>query len=327
MVRWPHISFAFAIGASLFAAPEAALAAGCNTLGIVDTLDLVPLPSGRPATIVKIAGVPKKMLLDTGGYISGVTREAAQDLKLQQIRNGRGVTMVNGAGSDMLARLPTLEIGHRMQQQNALYYVLPTGSDEFDGILGGEFFKQFDADFDFGSQKLNLFSQDHCDGNELYWKPPIVAVVPFRVDESNHVRFSMELDGKKIDATLDTGAAATGLNLNVAKLDFATDVNAPDVQKVGEITGAYTANVYRKQFKTLSVGDVTIQNPDIDLVPDFMVGKSSQAPQIGSLISDRQSRFPDLLLGMSTMSRLHVYIAYKEHKLYISPLNVAPPGP
>ena len=68
----------------------------------------------------------------------------------------------------MLARLPLLEIGQRMRQENALYYILPAPKEanprpeEFDGLLSGELLKNYDADFDFDSQKLNLFSQDHC---------------------------------------------------------------------------------------------------------------------------------------------------------------------
>ena len=323
-----HSCVAFLIGASLLAAPTGVLAASCNEqLGIIDSLDMIRLPNGRPGTTVKIAGVPKTMLLDTGGYISGITRETVQELKLQQIGNNRGLTAVNGASTDTLARLPFLEIGHRLQQQNALYYVLPNSSAEFGGVLSGEFFKQYDADFDFGSAKLNFFSPDHCDGKILYWKPPVVAVVPFTLDQSNHISFTMELDGRKVSGILDTGAANTSLNLNVAKNTFGVDVNSPDVQKVGEITGGYTAAVYRKQFMSLMVGDVTIENPAIDLVPDFFVGALSQAPKIGSLISDRQSRLPDLILGMSDMGKLHVYIAYKERKIYISPLNTTPQAP
>jgi hypothetical protein len=229
----------------------------------------------------------------------------------------------------MLARLPLIEMG-RLRQENALYYILPANNvansraGEFDGILSGELLKQYDADFDFDSHKLNLFSQDHCPGNVVYWKSPIVAVVPFSLDDGNHIIFPMELDGTRIDVTLDTGAARTALNLNTAQRRLNVDINAPDVQKIGEITGGFSANVYRRRFKTLAAGGVSLLDPEVDLVPDLVTGTVSQARNTGSLIADKKG-LPDMLLGMSTLTQLHVYIAYKERKLYMT-ASATPPA-
>src|SRR4051812_7932900 len=192
-------SFLILAGLPSIAAPLPALAAECKTLGIVESLDLQRLPSGRPAITAKIAGSPRTMLIDTGGAYSAVTQQTVQDLKLTEMRNpgGRGIRGINGVVTDMLARLPLIEMGS-LRQENALYYILPANNvansraGEFDGILSGELLKQYDADFDFASHKLNLFSQDHCAGNVVYWKSPIVAVVPFSLDDGNHITFPME---------------------------------------------------------------------------------------------------------------------------------------
>ena len=51
-----------------------------------------------------------------------------------------------------------------------------------------------------------------------------------------------------------------------------------------------------------------------------------EAPTGGLIANSRQaSGLPDLRLGMSTLSKLHVYIAYKERKLYITSADDAPP--
>lgn len=300
----------------------------CGPLAIVDSLDLKVLPSGRPATIVKIADTPRTMLVDTGGYISGVSQTTAKDLNLPQTRTLQGTRAVNGATTDMLARLPTIEIGRRLRQENALYYVLANSSDEFDGILGGEFLKQYDSDFDFGAQRLNLFSIDHCPGKGVYWQAPTVAVVPFGLDQSNHIKFRMELDGKRLNAILDTGASDTVLNLTIARRTFDVDVNAPGVEKVGEITGGYTANYYQRRFKTISFGGVTVLNPMLTMLPD-MVGGNTVVPITG-YIRNTDEGLPDIILGMNLLSKLHLYIAYKERKLYITdvgPYPLAPQAP
>ena len=37
----------------------------------------------------------------------------------------------------------------------------------------------------------------------------------------------------------------------------------PDVEKVGELTGGYSANMYRRRFKSLAFEGVTVSNPMI----------------------------------------------------------------
>jgi hypothetical protein len=44
----------------------------------------------------------------------------------------------------------------------------------------------------------------------------------------------------------------------------------------------------------------------------------------GSLIRDSDNNLPGIILGMNVLSRLHVYIAYKEAKLYITAAAVQP---
>ncbi len=48
---------------------------------------------------------------------------------------------------------------------------------------------------------------------------------------------------------LDTGFGTTTLNLDTARRLFRIDVNAPDVEKIGELTGGYTADRYRRRIQ------------------------------------------------------------------------------
>jgi hypothetical protein len=121
------------------------------------------------------------------------------------------------------------------------------------------------------------------------------------------------LDGRELNAILDTGAADTVMNLSVALSDFAIDINAPNVQRIDQIQaanrepGAGTPRraeaVYRRRFESLAMNDLTVDGPMITLLPDLM-------GQSGGL--------PEIIIGMSTLMKLHVYIAYRERKLYVS---------
>ncbi len=63
---------------------------------------------------------------------------------------------------------------------------------------------------------------------------------------------------------------------------------------------------------------MTINNPMLNMLPDMMGGVNPGAPRTGSIIRDERVGLPDMILGMSTMRQMHVYIAYKERKLYIT---------
>ena len=64
--------------------------------------------------------------------------------------------------------------------------------------------------------------------------------------------------------------------------------------------------------------------PMITLLPDMMNGAVVPQAQTGSLIGESRRGLPSLILGMSTMADMHVYIAYKERKLYITAANPQP---
>jgi hypothetical protein len=60
--------------------------------------------------------------------------------------------------------------------------------------------------------------------------------------------------------------------------------------------------MYRFPFDTLSFEGVTVQNPDIDIIPGETYGKLN----------------PQLIIGINVLRQLRVYIAYKEQTLYLT---------
>ena len=334
-----------------------AVAAECGPLKLVTSLNMTMLPSGRPAILATIGDKPQTLMVDTGGAFSQLTRKAARELNLTPTTapNRNGLRGITGDTSDQIVRLPSITIGG-MRQEYPSFFISPEQGDpndtapaEFDGVISPDLLQNFDADFDFAANKLNLFSPDHCEGKVVYWQAPAVAVVPMQLinraaqrplglrtrrgresivgrQDLGDITIRMELDGRRVDAVLDTGVANTNLDLDAAQRDFKVDVNAPDVEKTGELKGGFTANVYRRRFKTLAVEGVTVANPMVELLPNLVVNGPGVG-RTGSLV--RKDEAP-LVLGMSTLSKLHVYIAYKERKLYISAANpsaAAAPAP
>ena len=107
--------------------------------------------------------------------------------------------------------MPSVTLG-RLRQEGVYFMVLPGAEGPNDpaiedsgGILGSEMLRN--VDFDFAGNKLNLVSPDHCAGNVVYWQAPTVAVVPMTLNTTGHIMFRMELDGRRVNAMLDTGLA------------------------------------------------------------------------------------------------------------------------
>ena len=313
--------------AAIFATPAAA--AECGPLQIISSLPMTPLGPGNVVTVpVTVSDHSMPFLVDTGSLNTIVTRRTVRELNLSPVKVSAGMAGalvgVSGAYSDEVVRLPSIIVG-RLRQQGG-YAAIEPGTDDpndttpapFGGILGSQWFEKYDAELDFGGNKLNLISQTHCEGKVVYWPAPAIAVVPFTHDPAGHITFPMTLDGKRVRAILDTGATRTNLNLNVARRTFRIDTSAPDVEKVGDLKeSSFTADVYQKRFKELAVDGVIVTNPMITLLPDMM-NVTSEPRRTGSLIREADLGLPQLILGMSVLSKLHVYIASKELKLYIT---------
>jgi TPR repeat protein len=114
------------------------------------------------------------------------------------------------------------------------------------------------------------------------------------------------------------------LSLPEAQRTFNVDVNAPDVERIGQITGGFSATMYRKRFKTLAFDGVVVNEPEIILEPDLRSGIVKRQPGAGSLIRDESQELPPLTLGMSVLKYLHLFISFQERKLYISASAPAP---
>ena len=317
-----------AAGASLpamlgIASPS--LGAECAAPRTLSTIALTLTDNGilmAPATLV---GQRKMMIVDTGGFNGMLFPGAPRQLGLATGNSRVGAITVDGAFSRTITVVPEIVFG-RLRATNYKFLV-EAGADSSDipddapfGLIAADILQNYDVDFDFAASKLNLIDPNHCPGQAVYWQASKVAVIPFRMDKSFHITFPVTVDGKDLTAMLDTGASRTTMNVNVANAKLRIHRDAPDVEKIGELKGdAYTASIYQHQFKTIAFGDVVIRDPMVVLIPDMTKKYFPTHTAVTSLIPEPEQRgLSDLLIGMSSLSKLHVYIAYKERKLYIT---------
>lgn len=272
------------------------------------------------AVPIKLIDRPSLLLFDTGGSFRALTLSAVRELGLHTTPGQIRAFNAQGKSAALQTTLPSITLGG-IKIPNIQFIVLPDmqalegrESIGFDGLFALDLLHDVDYEIDISAQRLNIFSQNHCPGQVVYWPHETVAAVPFEVDSNNHVSLPVTLDGEELQGILDTGTANTALNLTVAKNKFHVDVNALDVERAGTLDGSH--EVYRRRFKTLAIDGVVVTNPIIRMVPDLV---DAGRPSVGNhIVRDHSGTLPQIILGMSMLSKLHMYLAFKEHKLYIT---------
>lgn len=245
-----------------------------------------------------VAGQSVKMLVDTGGGTSMLTEGAAARLKLPRgILKGIEWMMFGGRTLKYYAEAP-FTIGPGTVPSHSFILIpddLVASSD--DGVLSTDILAVFDVDFDFANSTLSLFLPHPCEGNAVWWTKDDYAVIPFKLDEVRHILVTVKVDGQDVQALIDSGASDSLMSLETAKDLF--NISDEQLKKNG---GPH-------KFRTLSLDGVTVQNPNIRMVPD----KNSK------LMGGHWH--PSLIIGMEILRQLHMLIAYKEKKIYVTPAS------
>lgn len=268
---------------------------------------------------VKIDGSDKKLLLDTGGLVSQISRATADALNLPQHYSRRRLFDLAGNASNAQATLDRLTLGERSEKDISML-VAPNPelgtSLPYDGLLATDLFRDTDIDMDFGARRLTAFSTDHCDGQVIYWPADHVAAVPITV-KRNLIFLPVTIDGHAFNAVLDTGSQYTAMNMAVANHLFGLTPDSPDMQPLTLANGEKSLDAYGHRFDKLTFDGVDVLNLRIYLMQD-KIATREKIRRMEGLDDTDDVVFPDLLIGMDVLRHLHVYYAAKEKRLYIS---------
>ncbi|MEJ0028688.1 MAG: aspartyl protease family protein [Rhizomicrobium sp.] len=281
------------------------------TLYRIATVDMGIDAGGRMTVPMTVGGQTVNMLVDTGGLDTMLSESVVASLGLHKSRiwNTR-ITIYGGTPVEFFAEAHDISFGG-LKAASMKFLVLPEerARSGIGGLLAPDILRAYDDDFDFANGKFSLFSPDHCKGRVVYWtKNPVVAKIDIAIDASGHIRLPVTIDGREVRLTFDTGAEDTTMSLDQAEDLFGFDEKSPDLKVVdGEGDNA----IYQYPFKTLTFGGddtgrVTVNNPHIYLTPRSV-----------SKLSDAESG----LLGMGILRQLHLYISYKEHRIFVSPAS------
>ena len=155
-----------------------------------------------------------------------------------------------------------------------------------------------------------MFAPDHCKGQVLYWRAPGVAKLPFRY-QNGRITVRASVDGKEMDAVIDTGSPRSEMQISDAGRLFGISASSPGVTPAGDKLDAY-------DFKTLSFGDVSLDNPHLVLTPATLVRGVDPGPQTGTLLRNNVPDQPALVICTDLLKLLHLSIAFNERMVYVT---------
>jgi hypothetical protein len=319
------LSAAVLAASALFAS---AYADDCGPLQRAATVDITMTPNGLPMVPMTLNGSPRKFLFGTAGGLSTISKSAANSLNLQAASTRTRLVSTNGNATQQFVTVDSYAYGG-LAGKDLQLMISPNpnlGSPNLpvDGELTNDIMERYDTDMDFAGGKLSYFLPDHCEGHVVYWTSAPPSVVPFRRGQpgsrnilDTHIRFHVTLDGKDLLATLNTAIPRSQLNAKAAEANFNLTGDTQGTVPLGNMNGR---KVFGYAFKTMSFGDITVNNPHIVVIPDIVglndpnnAGRSDS--RIKKVDDDLEA---DLTVGMEVLKKLHIYIATKENKLYIT---------
>ena len=270
-------------------------------------LDLIP---------VSINGVKKNFLFDTGGAWTSISKDLATELSLPVEPGKFRMRDISGNVSTDKVRVREIQVG-RIQVLERNLPVFSSFSE--DGLYAPDSLMQYDVDVDFGTDKLTFLSP--CPGKVPRFKSSKAVAVPLSWDDIRGAKLvvPVTLDGRLLDAVLDTGANRSLLRADIARRSFGVIPGEPGTPRAGVANGDPRLPVYMHQFKNLTFADIGIDNPRLAILSDASgpITDQFQGPV----------HAPMMILGMDVLRKMHLYFAFGEIKLYVTPASAPPGGP
>jgi predicted aspartyl protease len=298
-----------AVGFAALALAPAYAEDDCSQLARIASLEMLPSSGNRVVVPAAVGDNPLRMVVDTGGYFTALKEDKAKELGLEiTIVPESGLVMFGGTPLRHVVTLPDFRLG-RLKAGRMDYPLLPPGflGPDVDGSLAPDFLANFDVDFDFAGGTVNLFSRNHCDGKVGYWTNRAPIGIPIlRERDGVHISMDVELDGKEVRAMIDTGAPYSVMLLEEAQDLFDIKDNDPKLESL-PVGPNGTRGAKHYPFGKITFGGVEVKNPVITLVPESEMRMGPNPPK--------------LILGLSILRQLHLYLAYHEKMLYVTPAS------
>nr|WP_321983485.1 retroviral-like aspartic protease family protein [uncultured Lichenicoccus sp.] len=251
--------------AGLLGACTGGTASGPRACRIERVADLPILPGTRlPAVRATLEGEPVVFFIDTGADLSILSRSAADHFAFRGTSGLRmGLGGIGGTVEAPVVIVHRLDLGHGVARDIAMPVAGNFGQSvqglQVAGLFGADFLSNYDVDLDLPDHRFALYDMRHCSGDIAPLDAPAFRV-PFRLEDTK-INLVVRLDGKPVDAVLDSGAVSTLFSLGAAaKAGVTGAMLQADRDGVAMGIDETRLQSHRHRFETLEVGDETMNH-------------------------------------------------------------------
>jgi len=280
------------------------------------SLDLV-LRDGGVLVPVTLNGHAGYMELELAYARSYFYQGAADAMGLpHRYLNGRVATYWDGELIKQSATFDSLVLGNATFANGEFVVApIPDNGDVF-GTLGMTFFAPVDFELDLRHKTMKLFSQDHCEGEVVYWSEQ-VASVPLKTGVLGDLFFDMVLEGKKVATSWSPSESMTTITSDATRNLFGFDEKSAGVEVERDASGNTVAHYRAMQ---LSAPGLTARNTKIVLVDDDAGGGCGKSAFTGTRMAQKNDCLskPPLRLGRNVLESMRLYFATKDRMLYFT---------
>jgi len=261
----------------------------------------------RPLVPAKINGVDATFVVDSGAFYSIISPAAANQYQLK-LHGAPMQLRMEGVGGEV-RDLAATYVEELKLADRALHHIefLVAGSEAGSGaigLLGRNVLAIADAEYDLAKGVIRLMqSGEGCDKVVLaYWvksEPYSIIDMPL-VRKAGAISGIAQLNGKRIQVILDTGAATSFLTRRAAARAGFTRT-APGVVFAGLSHGIGARNfaTWIANFESLKLGEEEIHNARLR-------------------VGDADIPDADMLLGADFFLSHHIYVASGQRKVYFT---------
>jgi predicted aspartyl protease len=252
-----------------------------------------------------INGTPAAMLADTGAYHTAMTRTGTEKRGLPLRMTGEHSYGIGGISRLYNTRVDEFRTGPARTGKGWIDVLGDTGdAPAYDALVGAPFLLQTDLEISMAEKQFKFFRPKDCadDAFLAYWDANAI-VIPFEYhrDQSPNPHFTVEVNGEKMDAIIDSGASVTVIDSRAAKR-AGLKLDAPGVKRLADLVGIGDSHVahWSTVVDRFSIGRETVRNAEI------------------GVMETNGELDVDVLLGDDFLRAHRVLFAMSQKKLYIS---------
>jgi predicted aspartyl protease len=265
----------------------------------------------RAIVMGTVNGKPTRMIVDTGAYETFLFRAGAERLGLRLDTTGKYSSGIGGTSVNYVTRVDDFSVGIAHSGKAPIQVIGNSSRPDGDALVGADFLLQTDMELSLADKYLQFFRATGCGDTYLaYWDGKAMEI-PFagKEERSNKPYLTVELNGVKLRAILDTGAPRNSVTRHAAEL-AGIRIDDPGVRKGGKTGGIGDERVdtWFATFDSFSIGPESMKHVDLVIRDESSRGRGPV----------------DVVLGVDFLRAHRILFAMSQNRLYMSYLGGDP---